>query len=518
MSTTIPALKEAATADSMVTPMAPPAAAAIPGPTGAPSAFSDDTTHQGLRASINVEFFDFFTLSMLSMVAVVIGVLFWAKGMVLPTFLHHKELNGIILGITVYGIYRVYSNNFSLYRTALYVRRIERMEQNPSANESTIAGLIAGLAGPGSMLDIQNTEMALRRMLKSGFFVITDNDSRLIKSKIGSRVRYRYNHIAFFAGILISFGLLGTFVGLIATVASVGEQMGMISESLSRGEQMNVIDLISGISKPLAGMGTAFGASLFGLGGSMLLGGLNHVAGHAQDHFMENLSRWLDDRIPSVKGATADKAASKMGVSASSVTGQTMSLEAGTFMVLAEDTHKQLRAIGGFMAELAKTLEHQQSSTAALQQMHQQHTQQMNNLEKQLTQIPAVGQQILQALGNWHATMGQHYQAHNQQLTQLHGNLSALPTAGDKISSELREWRTTFNQQVTLQTQSATQQAQQGAQLAAQVQNLATALKSVSWPVAAPANGTASIPAPLLSTPAPPASERGSGFFGMMKK
>lgn len=484
-----------------------PAAATLAGDPSSTESFANGLP---LRASMHVSIFRFFTFSMVGMVLAVVGVLYWAKDLVLPTFLHHKELNGIIFGLTVYGIYRVFSNSYSLYETARYVKSIERMEQNPSANEATIATLIAKLAGPGSMLDIQNTELALRRMLKSGFFVITDNDSRLIKSKIGARVRYRYNHIAFFAGILISFGLLGTFVGLIATVASVGEQMGAISKSLSKGEQMNVIDLIAGISKPLSGMGTAFGASLFGLGGSMLLGGLNHVAGHAQDDFMENLSRWLDDRIPSIKGATADKAAEKMGVTSSSITGKTMSLETGTFMVLAEDTHKQLRAIGGFMEELAATLRRQQEGTVALQGMHQQHSQHLQALEKQLGQIPAIGQQLLSALGNWHSTMGQHYQAHNQQLTQLHGNLQALPQTGDKISSELREFRTAFAQQ---QSQQLTQQVQTGDKLAAQVHQLAQVLQAFGNS----ANASATLSAQPLNPPVPSKPQSG-GMFGMLKK
>jgi hypothetical protein len=461
-------------------------------------AFNENT---GFRANIHPGIASFFTPSMVGLILVIAAVLFWARGMILPTFLHHKELNGIIFGITLYGIYRVFSNNFSLYRTARYVKRIEDMEQNPSANESMLASLIAGLHGPGSMMDLQNTEMALRRMLKSGFFVITDNDSRLIKSKIGARVRYRYNHISFFAGILISFGLLGTFVGLIATVASVGEQMGAISASLSKGEQMNVIDLISGISKPLAGMGTAFGASLFGLGGSMLLGGLNHVAGHAQDDFMENLSRWLDDRIPSIKGATAEKTAEKMGVSPASITGKTMSLESGTFMVLAEDTHKQLRAMGGFMEDLAQSLKQQQASVAALQSLHQHNAQYIQNLEKQLGQIPAVGQQLLQAMGSWQNTMGQHYTAHNQQMSQLQGNLSTLPTAGDKLAGELREWRNAVSQQTALQTR-------QGDQLVAQVQQLAQALQNVT-PTAA------TVVSSQQSTISPPQSH---GLMGFLKK
>lgn len=490
MSTLDPTLVPTPPTEATARPLPTPGSAPSPWPLGAQAAVLPRTEESAPkaepaeslspRATINTAFFDFFTWSMVAMVALVVVVIVWGRGMIVPTFLHHIELNGIIGAITVYGIFRVYKNNASLYRTARYVKAIQDMERNPATSEADIARLVAGLKGPGIMLDIQNTEMALRRMLKSGFFVITDNDSRLIKSKIGSRVRYRYNHISFFAGILISFGLLGTFVGLIATVASVGEQMGMVSRSLASGQEMNIIDLITGISKPMEGMGTAFGASLFGLGGSMLLGGLNHVAGHAQDHFMENLSRWLDDRIPSLKGKTSEKVAEKTGVAASSTVGQAMPLEIGTFMVLAEDTHKQLRSMGGFMEDLAKTLAQQQASTIALQHMHQQHAQQMQALQTTLANIPAVGQQLAQAFSQWQGSTSQQQQAHTTQLAQVLASLGQLPGTGEKLGAELREWRNAQSQQLD-------KQSRQEAQIAAQIQNLALVLQGLkATPLQAP--------------------------------
>jgi methyl-accepting chemotaxis protein len=156
------------------------------------------------------------------------------------------------------------------------------------------------------------------------------------------------------------------------------------------------------------------------------------------------------------------------------------------------------------MEELAQTLGRQQAGTAALLTMHEEHTRQMQELEKQLTAIPAVGQQLLGALGNWHNTMGQHYQAHNQQLTQLHGNLSALPQTGDKISNELREFRTTFAQQSQQQLTTLTTQTQTGAQLAAQVQQLANALQNIA-------------PTAASVTPMPKPAASG-GMFSMLKK
>jgi hypothetical protein len=51
--------------------------------------------------------------------------------------------------------------------------------------------------------------------------------------------------------------------------------------------------LKAGLQQPLTGMGTAFSSSLFGLGGSLVLGFLDILAGHAQNRFFNDLEEWL---------------------------------------------------------------------------------------------------------------------------------------------------------------------------------------------------------------------------------
>ena len=52
-------------------------------------------------------------------------------------------------------------------------------------------------------------------------------------------------------------------------------------------------ELIAGLAKPLAGMGTAFSSSLFGLAASLLLGFLDLQLGQAQNRFVMELEDWL---------------------------------------------------------------------------------------------------------------------------------------------------------------------------------------------------------------------------------
>jgi len=92
--------------------------------------------------------------------------------------------------------------------------------------------------------------------------------------------------------LLVFLGLLGTFWGLLQTIGTVGQ----VISGLEVGTQdfINVVThLKQGLEEPLKGMGTAFSSSLFGLGGSLVLGFVDIQAGHAQNRFFNEMEEWL---------------------------------------------------------------------------------------------------------------------------------------------------------------------------------------------------------------------------------
>jgi len=93
-------------------------------------------------------------------------------------------------------------------------------------------------------------------------------------------------------GTLIFLGLLGTFWGLLGTIAAVGQVINGLDVG-SRDFAAVFGELKAGLQAPLTGMGTAFSSSLFGLGGSLVLGFLDILAGHAQNRFFNGLEEWL---------------------------------------------------------------------------------------------------------------------------------------------------------------------------------------------------------------------------------
>src|SRR5258707_856556 len=90
-------------------------------------------------------------------------------------------------------------------------------------------------------------------------------------------------------------GLLGTFWGLFETMGA----MGTVINSLKPGGDGAAIfeSLKEGLAAPLAGIGIAFSASLFGLAGSLVLGFLDLQTSQAQNRFYTELEDWLSTTV-----------------------------------------------------------------------------------------------------------------------------------------------------------------------------------------------------------------------------
>lgn len=115
---------------------------------------------------------------------------------------------------------------------------------------------------------------------------------RTVLDGIRSRLDESREISRYMIGLLVFLGLLGTFWGLLGTIDAVGRVIGGL-EIGSQDFSKVFSELKNGLMEPLAGMGTAFSSSLFGLGGSLVLGFLDIQAGHAQNRFYDGLEEWL---------------------------------------------------------------------------------------------------------------------------------------------------------------------------------------------------------------------------------
>ena len=192
-------------------------------------------------------------------------------------FYSNKVLNGVIITVLLIGIFHMFRLVIMLRPEVAWIdsfRRDGKVLSN-SKNLRLLAPMATMLGERGSGR-LSLSTMAMRSLLDG---IATRLDE--------SRETARY-----FIGLLVFLGLLGTFWGLLETVRSIGN---IISGLAVEGEAIQEVfeRLKSGLQVPLAGMGTAFSSSLFGLAGSLVLGFLALQAGQAQNRFYNDLEEWL---------------------------------------------------------------------------------------------------------------------------------------------------------------------------------------------------------------------------------
>jgi len=130
------------------------------------------------------------------------------------------------------------------------------------------------------------------RTRDQGRITLSTTAMRSLLDGISSRLDESRELSRYMTGLLIFLGLLGTFWGLLKTVGAVSD---VISGMSMGSSDVNALfeQLKNGLTQPLAGMGTAFSASMFGLSGALVLGFLDLTAGQAQNRFFNELEDWL---------------------------------------------------------------------------------------------------------------------------------------------------------------------------------------------------------------------------------
>ncbi len=219
-----------------------------------------------------------YVLRMLLFLLVVAGVVAMLYPTLLAAFENNPVLDGLILAVLGLGIVW---NLVMVARLSPEVRWIETLRQPR-----------AGLAPPRPPTLLAPMASMLASRNRADRLVLSTPATRALLDSLSSRLDESRELSRYMTGLLIFLGLLGTFWGLLRTVHSIG---GVISTlSVGSGDVTQMFDqLKGGLAGPLAGMGTAFSASMFGLAGSLVLGFLDLTAGQAQNRFFNELEEWL---------------------------------------------------------------------------------------------------------------------------------------------------------------------------------------------------------------------------------
>jgi hypothetical protein len=175
--------------------------------------------------------------------------------------------------------------------------------------------------------------------------------TRAILDSIGTRMDEGREMGRYISNLLVFLGLLGTFWGLLQTVNSVADTISGLANTGGAAEDA-IGQLIANLREPLSGMGTAFSSSLFGLGGSLIIGFLDLQAGQAQNRFYADLEDWLSG-MSSFSAAGARTRASLTGAPDN---GELLAALQSVEAALAANTETQIKAQSGQSTEIKEEI------------------------------------------------------------------------------------------------------------------------------------------------------------------
>ena len=194
-----------------------------------------------------------------------------------PIFLASPYLNGFIGAVFVLGVISCFSHLFSLGSSISWIEGFAG--QRPGYEQTPPPRLLKSLA---AMMRNQSMNLA-----------ITSSSTQTLLDSVATRLDERREITRYIINLLIFLGLLGTFYGLAITVPAVVDTIRSLAPEEGQNPMQVFDNLMSGLETQLGGMGTAFGSSLMGLAGSLVVGLLDLFAGHGQNRFFRELEEWL---------------------------------------------------------------------------------------------------------------------------------------------------------------------------------------------------------------------------------
>jgi len=203
------------------------------------------------------------------------GLVFLLWTPITTAFWHNPALNSGILAVLLIGIVFIF---WQVIRLNGDISWLESFVRGGNTTSTEQPRLLAPFA----------TMMRER----TGRVNMSATTLRSVLDGVQSRLEESHEISRYFISLLILLGLLGTFWGLLGTISAVAAAIRDLNISGTDPAGM-FTTLKSSLEGPLAGMGTAFSASLFGLSGSLVLGYLDLQAGQAQNRFYVDVEDWL---------------------------------------------------------------------------------------------------------------------------------------------------------------------------------------------------------------------------------
>ncbi len=192
---------------------------------------------------------------------------FMFRDFVLHAIRINPFLNLFIFAVAIFGValimYNVWRVNWEYDKLNLFYARVaagESMQDLVSAPEfqgSEITKVLVNVANTKGRLTSRIEQETIERSL----------------ADLTAHLEAKTEFPQFLTGFMIALGLLGTFIGLLETLVGTAALIDGFGKATQGGDMdASFMHLVADLQKPLASMGTAFSASMFGLIGSLALG------------------------------------------------------------------------------------------------------------------------------------------------------------------------------------------------------------------------------------------------------
>lgn len=216
-------------------------------------------------------------ISMVLVLGLSAGVVFLALPRILPVFEANPYLNGFILFVFGVGVLSCFWQVAQLFNSVRWIEGfVSEREQLEHRRAPRLLAPLAALLGKHSA-----------RM------EINASSTSSILDSVATRIDEAREITRYIVNLLIFLGLLGTFYGLATTVPALVDTIRGLAPAEGESGVEVFGRLMNGLDQQLSGMGVAFGSSLLGLAGSLVVGLLELFAGHGQNRFYRELEEWL---------------------------------------------------------------------------------------------------------------------------------------------------------------------------------------------------------------------------------
>ena len=204
-------------------------------------------------------------LKVLAPFFVIIGLVLYYHESVVHSILINMAINGLIIGASTYGVILIMVRLISAQRDFYVIERFGRearqgvhmpsLLEQPWMKHCYVRHYLSHIAHTGGTLASELQQSAIENELQA----------------LSGEYEHKLELPQFLVGFMVAMGLLGTFVGLLETLTGISGMLDGFGGNGGGKMDEQFMHLVGELKKPLAGMGIAFSASMFGLVTSLML-------------------------------------------------------------------------------------------------------------------------------------------------------------------------------------------------------------------------------------------------------